>query len=274
MPSLLELALFLKCRRPFGVVAILVASAVVAGVWGTLDVALPSVSGDGSISMPLWVLIPIPAGAAIATGLASDMSDFEIAAPRTSRMILTCYLACALLMAAGLQATGLFLGAAESAAAPAIRNLVFWTGLALVSGRLLGRRLAWVFPLAALFPFDWFGFDAVTNQPKWWALPILPSNSASWLAAAATMLAGTALALLSQQRTARLKRGLKRLVLPRARQPASSGAVTRPPTGAEVPGAGVEPARLSAAAFKAAVSAVPPPGRVTPTRSTRGAVPR
>ena len=33
-----------------------------------------------------------------------------------------------------------------------------------------------------------------------------------------------------------------------------------------VPGAGVEPARLAAAAFKAAVSAFPPPGRVAPAR--------
>ena len=41
---------------------------------------------------------------------------------------------------------------------------------------------------------------------------------------------------------------------------------TRPPCGrAGVPGAGVEPARLSAAAFKAAVSAVPPPGREAAT---------
>src|SRR5918911_4807360 len=34
-----------------------------------------------------------------------------------------------------------------------------------------------------------------------------------------------------------------------------------------VPGAGLEPARLAAAAFKAAVSAVPPPGRVSATPS-------
>lgn len=227
MPSLFELALYLRCRRPLGVVAILVTSAVVAGAWGTLDVALPSVSGDGSISMPLWVLIPIPAGAAIAAGLATDMSDFEMAAPRTSRMLSICYLACTLLIAAGFQAAGLFLGAAESAVAPAIRNLVFWTGLALISGRLLGRRLAWVFPLAALFPFDWFGFDTTTNQPRWWALPILPSDGASWFAAAVTMLVGTVLALLSQQRTARLRRGLKRLMLSRTAPAGRAESVAR-----------------------------------------------
>jgi hypothetical protein len=154
--------------------------------------------------MPLWLLLPLPAAAAVATGLASDMAQLEAAASRRLWPRDLGYLLVGLCAAAGLLAVALPVAGVGHAVPVALRNLVLWAGVAALSGRVFGRRLAWVLPLGALFPVDWFGHDLATVGPLWWAVPLRPISAGTAAVAVAVFAAGTTAAMLTPWRAGRL----------------------------------------------------------------------
>lgn len=87
-----------------------------------------------------------------------------------------------------LRALGLLAAGSVPAALSMSRNLLLWTGIALISGRIFGRALSWILPAAAIFPLEWFGNVAPTAA---WAYPLLPPDvAAAWVVSAALLLLG------------------------------------------------------------------------------------
>ncbi|MFE5584508.1 hypothetical protein [Kitasatospora sp. NPDC056531] len=74
----------------------------------------------------------------------------------------------------------------------ASRAVLVWLGLALLSGRIFGRWLSWILPVATIFPLTYLGQDH-TGQDYWWDWTgQQPSSIACWVIAALSMAAGLA----------------------------------------------------------------------------------
>ncbi|MFG1720103.1 hypothetical protein ACGFLT_04690 [Micromonospora chalcea] len=189
-----ERIFYLRSRRARSTSFVLALIGLLAAVWGALEMSVPTATATGSVAMPVWVVLPIPAAAAIAAGIWSEMDMLEAGASRQLwRFDLTALVA-GMLVAAVFLGLGLVVGGVGRAVPDALRNLVFWTGVALVSAALFGRRLAWALPLAAFFPYDWFGFSYHTNEPKAWATPMLHLSVETALISVGVFAAGAALA--------------------------------------------------------------------------------
>ncbi|WP_189234674.1 hypothetical protein [Planomonospora parontospora] len=82
------------------------------------------------------------------------------------------------------------------------RSALIWAGPAIVSGRLFGWRLAWIFPLLALFPLTYYGHDAEGNV-RWWNWTGRPMDDwMCWVIAASSLAIGF-LAILAPDRRLR-----------------------------------------------------------------------
>lgn len=96
-----------------------------------------------------------------------------------------------LLLAVGLAC--LLVGSAElasidsAAAAVGVRSVLVWSGLALLSGSLLGWSLCWVLPVASLFPLTYWEADA-TGGLRWWFWVGQPASyMPCWILASAAL---------------------------------------------------------------------------------------
>jgi hypothetical protein len=182
---------------------------VVAGVWGEVSVSLPSGSSTGTAPVQIWVYLPIPLASLVVGGLHSDMRSLEEAATRVLARAQVRQVAAALLAGTVMLGASLLAAGGPSLAAGAVRNLLLWTGLALVSGRIWRWSLSWLLPMIALFPFDWFGLEA--SGPKRWAWPMLPPTDVwSWVATTVTLLIGAAAHAATPWRLRRLRAAIWR----------------------------------------------------------------
>ncbi|MGW1198533.1 hypothetical protein ACWD4B_22240 [Streptomyces sp. NPDC002536] len=81
------------------------------------------------------------------------------------------------------------------------RALIIWLGLALLSGRLFGRKLSWILPVATVFPLTYLNQDDL-GRPRWWDWTgQTPSSSACWAIAAIGTLLGVMAFYLTPWRT-------------------------------------------------------------------------
>jgi hypothetical protein len=177
----------------------------VAGLWGALSVSLPSAGPEDAAPVELWVYLPIPIAALVVGGLHSDMRAFEDTATGVLARAQIQQVVAALVVGTVFLGGALVVAGSPATAAGAVRDLLFWSGLALISGRIWRWSLCWLLPLIALFPFDWFGLEVA--GPKSWAWPMLPSTDvASWAATAVALLAGVATHMATPWRLRRLRR--------------------------------------------------------------------
>ena len=71
----------------------------------------------------------------------------------------------------------------------AVRSCLCWYGLALLSGALLRESLAWVIPVAMMFPLVWWG--TATGNPATWNWATAPATEPiSWWVAVASLTLG------------------------------------------------------------------------------------
>ncbi|MER8184771.1 hypothetical protein [Kitasatospora sp. NPDC094015] len=167
--------------------------AVVAGceaAFGSLTLSFPLQHAAHSAGFPMRRELPIAYAALTAGSLHSRMADLETAAAA----VLARYEG--LQLAAMYAATVLLVGGVElSVSGPGtavvlVRALLVWTGLALVSGRVFGPRLAWILPVATVFPLTYLGEDG-QGRALWWDWTVRPpSDAAGWTLAAVTTAAG------------------------------------------------------------------------------------
>lgn len=167
-----------------------------SAAWGSVGVSLPSSDPVGAAPVQIWVYLPLPVAALVVGGLHSDMHVLEeICTDALPRAHLR-HLAAMTLFGIACLGGGLLITGNPEVAAGAVRNLLFWGGLGLISARLWRWSLSWILPLCALFPFDWFGLES--SGPKSWAWPMLPPNElVSWVAAFVAVIVG----LLAQSAT-------------------------------------------------------------------------
>jgi hypothetical protein len=181
---------WLRSRRLTGVLSVQLVLTCVVAAWGAEVVEVPANTARGTVLVGMWVLVPFVAGSAVALALATDLADWEQAAARALWPRDLACVAALVGVAGGLFVVASWWSAASTTALAGLRNLALFTGLALVSGRLLRPALSWVLPLGLLLPMGYFGYDD-TGAPHWWAVPFRLLDGATTTAALVTLAIGT-----------------------------------------------------------------------------------
>jgi hypothetical protein len=170
--------------------------ACVAGAltaWIGLRVAAVPVAVDGGGgTVPMWRVLTMGVGILPALSLHSSLADLETMGTPAHRSTERRYLLCMFLACAGIYAAIAALTLELSSLAVIARSLAGWLGLALVSGRLLGWRLAWVLPVATLCVLLYWGGGVTTHA--WWEFSARPHDDVPSLLLSACLLGGGALA--------------------------------------------------------------------------------
>jgi hypothetical protein len=159
-------------------------------VWaGDNDFIIPAANGNGWTEMASTLITPIPFAILAAGSLHSSMAPLETAASGRLLRAEATHMAVALATTIALLGTITAITGSAIAAAEAIRNLALYTGLALLSGRLFGRTLSWILPLADFTIIDFWGSDGL--HPHWYAWQFQTyADAASWAAAGAWLITG------------------------------------------------------------------------------------
>ncbi|MFE4516466.1 hypothetical protein ACFRMQ_20005 [Kitasatospora sp. NPDC056783] len=184
------LTLFARPRRA-GRAALAAAGLAALQLWfGSLAMSLPGASGDSTLQLRM---VLAAAWAALAVGsLHSGMGGWEAAGgPRVRRAEGVQLLACGA-VAVGLAGGAELVVVGPSGAAAVGRAVLIWWGLAVLSGRALGRQQAWVLPMASIFPLSYLGWDT-SGAVYWWNWPwAAPGDRACWALAAGSLAVGAA----------------------------------------------------------------------------------
>jgi hypothetical protein len=174
-----------------GVTLVAVASAILGG----FHVPVPTVRGGVSAGIPFRRELPMLSGVFLAAVRTSSLAVFEdVAGPayfrmRTNLTLATVTAACTLSFIVEAVATGASLGIVF------VRSMLIWFGLALLSERLLGFGMAWVFPVASVFPLVWLSDD------DWWDWTAAPvPDLTSWCLAGACLTLGVVVAAVTRRR--------------------------------------------------------------------------
>lgn len=203
------ITMVLRAHRSVLILAVTGASVAVLFLWGSVATRFPTLTATDSAPTPLWVYAPaFPAIVLAASVRSSPDNPAEIATRRVLRATLS-FTAAATLLLALLSAAPLLAAGEPTGAITTARNLLFWTGTALLSQRFFGPTVAWALPVALVFPLEWFG--NVSRPPAAWAIPLLePDNTASWIVSVALILTGTASTTASRWHTRSVTRLLRR----------------------------------------------------------------
>jgi len=160
------------------------------------EVSAPASTRSGYITVPLALQVPLIIVCLVASSIEGPMTSLEETGSRTLRSYQIGYLAVASCAAAVL------VGATAAAMAPLetalvlVRAVAIWTGMALLSGRVLRWSLAWVLPLASFLPLTYFGADNA-GRYYWWYWPRQPAQQipCALIAVAALAIGACAVAL-------------------------------------------------------------------------------
>ncbi|MCK9897959.1 hypothetical protein [Frankia sp. AgB32] len=142
----------------------------------------------------------IPAAYAVlaAATLHSPMADFEQCASRRYQHTRAAHIAVVLALTAATELVAEAAAASWPAGIVALRSVLVWAGIALVSGRLLGMTLSWVLPLASILPLTYFQQNS-DGTDRWWDwVKQPPGDLACWLIATVSLALGVLLSQLDQ----------------------------------------------------------------------------
>ncbi|MDT5035570.1 MAG: hypothetical protein QOE03_755 [Micromonosporaceae bacterium] len=163
--TMVGLLLYARSRRLIAAATAVVGAQLLGIVLGTRSFRISNYS---ETAVPWLVFLPLISAIIIGTSMRSPLTEFDA----TARRLLSIWRVAQLGVLSGLSTAGLILLSAGLSGPigeiAAIRNFVGFVGLALLSGFLLGGRLAWVLPLAVAisaitlgnpvgngFPWDW-----------------------------------------------------------------------------------------------------------------------
>ena len=177
---------FVSARRAWLAPALAVVLGLLTAWAGPWEAPVPSATGDGDATMPMWRLLATGAGTLPALGLHSVLTGLEETGSDVHRTAERRYL---LWLSAA--CFTLYLVIASATLEPLItvtvsKSLPGWLGLALISGRLLGRRLAWVLPAGIMCVLGyWNG-----STQEWWDFGDAAPQDVRSLLVSACLLAG------------------------------------------------------------------------------------
>lgn len=113
------------------------------------------------------------------------MRDLELTAAGILHKSMWWHLAVGLGLALLVGAGAEYAATGPEAAIRYIRSMLAWMGLALLSGRLLGWAMAWLIPVASIFPLVYYG------DRQWWDWTTSPAYAfATWFASLGCLLVG------------------------------------------------------------------------------------
>ena len=200
----MSLSLFLRPRSLYSHVAASMAAGAVAAVWGQEKVNIPEVV-DAAPPIPLAMVMPIIFACIMVVSTASRTETLERSASRRVSLIDAAQILVLFVMVSLILAVALALSDSSPLYGGCLRNLIWWVGVACISGFVFGRPLSWAVPAAIFIPMYSFGIDA-TGATLPWAIPRLPANDTlSWAISGAVLLAGLA-SLMASTSWVRLRR--------------------------------------------------------------------
>lgn len=184
---------FLRVRSTSSCVLLAVMLGVTVALIGQRSAAIPVLINRSAPALPTWRLLAMGAGVLPALSLHSSLSDLEHVSTSKHREVERRYL-----VAVSGVCMGAFIGGAAvslpmNVVLVVFRSLLAWLGLALVSGRVLSWRLAWVLPAVVLAMLLGAGGGG-GGQYAWWEFSVqeydnLPSLLLSLLVSACGLLA-------------------------------------------------------------------------------------
>lgn len=171
----------------------LCAGAVAAYFAAGRELVLPAATASGSVAMASMLYTALPFAMLVAVSLHSAMACLEQTATAVLRRTELVHLALLTVLSCALFAAATYAGGGRVTAgvlAEAVRNVLLFLGLGLISARLFGRALAWVLPLADFVVVGYWGaHDGGT--PRWWAWQFHSyASTVAWAGALGTLAAG------------------------------------------------------------------------------------
>ena len=186
---------FALTRRGWATFALAVLLGVLTAWIGLREVPVPIALEHGNATLPMWRLLAMGVGILPALSLHSNLRDLEETSTERHRRAERRYLLGLSLACAGVYLVIASLTLHLWLLAIVSRSLSGWLGLALMSGRILGWRLAWAFPVAASCILAYWGAAAGTgNNYAWWEFSARPHDDVPSLLLTACLLAGGVLA--------------------------------------------------------------------------------
>ncbi|MFE4977874.1 hypothetical protein ACFRAR_37945 [Kitasatospora sp. NPDC056651] len=145
----------------------LIVLTAVSAFFGSQVLALPGGGPGGMTGVPMRRELPIAFAALAAGSLNSRMDQFElVAGPKLRAYEIWHALIAGGVSVALVGGTEFFASGADLAIVLA-RACVIWFGLALLSGRIFGRKLSWIIPVGTIFPLTYLGADSA-GRVRWW----------------------------------------------------------------------------------------------------------
>ncbi|MFJ5885346.1 hypothetical protein [Kitasatospora cineracea] len=159
---------------------------------------LPGAYGDSTLQLRMVVAV---AWAVLAAGsLHSTMGGWEAAAGSRLRQVERTHLVAAGSLAAVLAGSVELAVAGTGSAVVLVRAVLTWWGLAVLSGRVLGRPQSWVLPALTLFPLSYLGWDT-GGALRWWNWPwASPGSVPCWTLTTGCLALGALAWLLTPRR--------------------------------------------------------------------------
>lgn len=144
-----------------------------------------------TFAIPWAVVLPVATATMIGVGTRSAVGDLEGTAIRSLPGLRVAHLTINLMVASLATAVGsariVFDPNSQLSGPAALRNLLVFTGLSLISAALLGSSWAWPLPLSLAIASTTVGTAA--GAPQWWAVPIRPDGDPLAAALSAAVLA-------------------------------------------------------------------------------------
>lgn len=152
---------------------------------------LPVGIADGvPVGAPIWAYLPVLTATAATVSAHGPSRALDQCAARPVEMWNAVYAAALACLASGV-AFGVFAaGYGPVLGLATARNVTAWTGLALLTARVVGPQWSWAPSVGAVFVLEWFGRDS-DGVSSWWAFATTStSDLRTWALVALLVAAG------------------------------------------------------------------------------------
>lgn len=159
---------FISARRGWTIFTVALVLGLLTAAIGLREAAVPTAYEQSEGVLPIWRLLAMGVGLLPALGLHSNLGHLEEMATNDHKRVERQYAVGLTLACAGGYLLLASLVLQPSLLAVITRSLAGWLGLGLISGRLLGWRLAWALPVAAACILTYWGGASAPDRHAWW----------------------------------------------------------------------------------------------------------
>lgn len=185
------LRLYVRSRRVWMSFALTAALCAILPVAGAFLIPMPSESADGGVALvPAWRVLAVGVTFGPVLFCHSPFGEMETATGRNWRRTeMVVLIVNSLVCTTMFTATCLIVFGGDLAML-VLRGIIGWMGIALLTGKLLGWRMAWVGPFAVLPILIFWGYQYPAY--RWWEFTARPiGDLVAWAVVAALAGLGT-----------------------------------------------------------------------------------